>query len=259
MTTNEYRELVHEATKEFSVDKAIETIKAWIADYAEQSGMKKAVLGISGGKDSTVVAKLLVDVLGAENVYGLLMPNGLQKDLDDALRVVELVGIKHEVCNIRETYDAIVGCLGGIKNISTEADINIAPRIRMMTLYTYGQTHGCRVAGTGNLSERTLGYFTKWGDGASDFNVLANLTSLEVMRIGEALGLPLDLVYKTPTDGLSGMSDEEKLGISYIDMHMFLRDYDRALEELSDETIERICTMRDRAGHKLTGVPTVEF
>ena len=118
-----------------------------------------------------------------------------------------------------------------------EAKINLAPRIRMTTLYTFGQTHGYRVAGTGNLSERMVGYTTKFGDNASDFNLIGNFTSLEVMRIGEELGLPLDLVYKTPADGLSGKSDEERLGVTYVDIHKYIRGKQR---ELSVETISKI-------------------
>lgn len=251
-----YRDLVKEVTAGFDTKQAISDIKAWLEGYCVSSGMKKAVIGISGGKDSTVVAKLLVDVLGAENVYGLLMPNGEQKDLSDAIRVVEMLGIKHEVLNIRPAYDAMVNVLGGIEKVSPEADINIAPRIRMTALYTYGQTHGCRVAGTDNLSEKTLGYFTKYGDGGYDFNVLGNFTSLEVMVIGEELGLPLELVYKTPDDGLSGMSDEEKLGILYTDMHNFLRHkYDKV-----DGAVQlKIQNMARRAEHKLCMPPSPVF
>ena len=252
-----YRDLVKEVTSEFDTKTALNGIKAWLESYKNSSGMKKAVIGISGGKDSTIVAKILVDVLGKENVVGLLMPNGEQKDLADAIRVVELLDIKHEVINIEEGYWAIIKSLGGLENVSAEAQINIAPRIRMTTLYTYGQTHGCRVAGTDNLSERTLGYFTKFGDGGYDFNILAEFTSLEVMRIGEELGLPLELVYKTPDDGLSGMSDEEKLGILYTDMHNYLRfKYDKIT---SATVIPKIKDMAKRAEHKLIMPPHPRF
>lgn len=251
-----YRDLVKEVIAGFDTKQAISDIKAWLEGYCVSSGMKKAVIGISGGKDSTVVAKILVDVLGAENVYGLLMPNGEQKDLSDAIRVTKMLDIKYEVFNIKSAYDAMVNVLGGIEKVSPEADINIAPRIRMTALYTYGQTHGCRVAGTDNLSEKTLGYFTKYGDGGYDFNVLGNFTSLEVMVIGEELGLPLELVYKTPDDGLSGMSDEEKLGILYTDMHNFLRHkYDKV-----DGAVQlKIQNMARRAEHKLCMPPSPVF
>lgn len=256
MNVKEYRDLVHKHTEKFDVDDAIKTIKTWLTGYSLANNMRKAVIGISGGKDSTVVAKLLVDTLGKENVIGLLMPNGEQKDINDSLRVCELLDIEKEVFNIAPVYEAELGMLGGVDNVSLEARINIPPRIRMTTLYTYGQTHGCRVAGTGNLSERMLGYFTKHGDGGSDFNIIGGFTSLEVMRIGEALGLPLELVYKTPADGLSGMSDEEKLGVTYIDVHNYLR---KGIGTVTYKVANKISDMKFRAQHKLDTVPIVEY
>lgn len=248
-----YREQVYENTREFKPLDAVSAIKSWLYEYFESSRTKKVVLGISGGKDSTVVAKILVDVLGAENVFGMLMPNGEQKDIDDSIRVAELLGIKYEIVNIKPVYDAELAILG---DVSEEARINIAPRVRMMTLYTYGQTHGYRVAGTGNLSEISLGYFTKFGDGGHDFNIIRNFTSLEVMRIGEELGLPFELVYKTPADGLSGKSDEERLGITYIEMHKYLRKFAHGL---SDEKIDKINNMVRRAEHKTKPIPSVDY
>lgn len=255
MNVLEYRELVLKETADFDVKKAVEKINEWLDSYIKYSGLKKVVMGISGGKDSTVVAKILADKLGPKNVYGLLMPNGIQKDLGDSLRVAEILDINYEVKNIEAPFNALVEMLGA-SNISNDARINIAPRIRMTTLYTYGQTHGCRVAGTGNLSELTLGYFTKHGDGGHDFNIIADFTSLEVMRIGEELGLPIDLVYKTPDDGLSGMSDEEKLGITYIEMHRYLR---RKGEGVSLEVIKKIEKMERMTKHKREPEPFVPY
>lgn len=257
MNIKEYRDLVHEHTKAFNARDAVNAINNWLDEYLKVSNTKKVVLGISGGKDSTVVAKLLTDKMGSENVFGLLMPNGIQKDINDSLRVTELLGIKYKVINIENIYNTFLDTLEQENAlVSYEAKINIAPRIRMTTLYTYGQTHGCRVAGTGNLSEITLGYFTKHGDGAHDFNIIAKFTSLEVMRIGEELGLPLDLVYKTPDDGLSGMSDEEKLGITYIEMHNFLR---KESVGVSAEQIEKIIKMMMYSQHKREETPFVDY
>ena len=256
MGIQEYRNIVHENTKDFSPGKALHFLNKWLDYKLKESNTRKVVLGISGGKDSTVAAKILVDKLGAKNVVGLLMPNGEQKDINDSLRVCELLGIDYEIINIEEGYWSIIKSLGGVNNVSAEAQINIAPRVRMTTLYTYGQTHGCRVAGTGNLSELTLGYFTKYGDGGSDFNILGGFTSLEVMRLGEYLGLPLELVYKTPDDGLSGKSDEEKLGISYVDVHNYLR---HRAAGVSDETIDKIEHMRDVSQHKRETVPVFVY
>lgn len=256
MDIKEYRDLVHKHTEAFKPADAINAIKAWIEEYAQDNRMNKAVLGISGGKDSTIVAKLLVDVLGKDNVCGLLMPNGEQKDINDSLRVVELLDIPYTTVNIEEGYWAIINSLGGTGMVSEEAKINIAPRIRMITLYTFGQTNGYRVAGTGNLSERTLGYFTKWGDGGCDFNIIGGFTSLEVMRIGEELGLPLDLVYKTPADGLSGMSDEEKLGVTYIDVHNYLR---KGYKAIAEDVANKILKMEKVSRHKLEPIPIIKY
>lgn len=253
MSYKEYKEIVHKNTLAFDASKASNAINEWLDDYILKSGMKKAVLGISGGKDSTVVSKILVNKLGKENVIGLLMPNGTQKDISDSYAVVDLLGIEHYEINIENAYKAIIESLG---EVSKDAAVNIAPRIRMTTLYTFGQTHNCRVAGTGNLSELILGYFTKFGDGAHDFNIIANFTSLEVMRLGEELGLPDNLVYKTPDDGLSGMSDEEKLGISYVDVHTYLRK-DRSL--LTKEVIEKISKMERNTYHKREKEPTPDY
>lgn len=268
MTINEYREVVHSNTKYFDSTKALDAVCKWLDTYAAASNMTKAVLGISGGKDSTVVAAILAKVLGKENVIGILMPNGAQSDIADSLRVVRHTEILYTTFNIREIYDSFINIMGHGESsadiISEEAKINIAPRIRMTALYAYGQTHGYRVAGTGNLSERLLGYFTKWGDGASDFNLLANFTSLEVMRLGEELGLPLELVYKTPADGLSGKSDEEKLGVNYVDVHNYIRGkkdkislFTRNEYKIEYDKIQRIF---DRAKHKLnTDIPAPDY
>lgn len=255
MDIKAYRDLVHEVTADFDPVEAIKTINKWLDEYVQKSGMKKAVLGVSGGKDSTIVAKLLVDFLGKDNVHGILMPNGNQKDMNDSMRVVELLDISFSIKNIAGVYDAMLDMLGE-EFVSTEAKINIAPRIRMTTLYTWGQTHGYRVAGTGNLSERMVGYTTKFGDNASDFNIIGNFTSLEVMRIGEELGLPLELVYKVPADGLSDMSDEEKLGVSYIDIHNFIREN---FSKVDMSIGDKIYNMIEKSAHKRELVPMVPY
>lgn len=254
MKYEEYRDLVIKNTKEFEPDKAIKNITNWLAGYKTYANMDKAVLGISGGKDSTVVAAILKNVLGAENVIGLMMPNGVQTDIDDSKRVIDLLGIKSELINIDAMYKAFFNT-DNIGKITLEASYNIPPRLRMTVLYVYGQSHGCRVAGTGNLSERYLGYFTKWGDGACDFNIIGNYTSFEVMRIGEELGLPIDLVYKTPADGLTGLSDEEKLGVSYADIHNFIR----RSTNISKEIEEKIINLAKKAAHKNNNIPMPNF
>jgi NAD+ synthase len=208
----------------------------WVQSYTEQTNAKGYVLGISGGKDSAVVAALLCEAIGKDKVLGILMPNGGQKDISDSYEVCEVLGIDYQVVNIRESYDAIFkqiestpevlypGDDGGYcamttkglnYDITKEAAINIAPRLRMTTLYTIAQSVGYRVAGTGNRSERYVGYCTKWGDMAADINPIAGLTMHEVLDLGDELGLPHHLVHKTPSDGLCGLSDEDKMGFTY--------------------------------------------
>lgn len=250
MTVQEYRDLVHEVTKDFEPKKAIKSIKNWLENYSNETGLQKVVLGISGGKDSTVVAKLCADVLGADNVNGIMLPNGTQKDINDSIRVTQILGIKSETINIMEAFDALCNSIPEISKLGAE---NVAPRIRMTVLYAYAASHGCRVAGTGNLSEKLLGYFTKWGDGAHDFNLIGNYTSLEVMRIGEELGLPIELVYKTPSDGLSGLSDEEKLGVTYADVHKFIRCDAKGLDS---KTFDKIVKIAKSAEHKIKPIPS---
>lgn len=190
-------------------------IVQWIRDYFEKAGGKGAVIGISGGKDSTVVAGLLVEALGVDRVCGVLMPNGTQKDIQDSKRVVDILGINSDIVNIGNAYDKLVSEMGYSIFLTDEAKINIAPRLRMTALYAIGQTLGYRVAGTGNACEAYVGYCTKWGDTAHDFNPIAELTVDEVIGVGMALGLPHDLLLKAPADGLSGSTDEERLGVTY--------------------------------------------
>lgn len=210
--------------KEFNAAKESENIINWIKAYFEQQpGAKGAVIGISGGKDSSVVAKLLVEALGKERVFGVLMPNGEQKDISDSLRIVDILGINHKVVNIEKAYK---GLLEGIQddNLSVDAKINIPPRLRMTTLYAIAANKHYRVAGTGNKSEGFVGYTTKWGDSAFDFNAIGDLTTEEVMAVGDHLGLPYELVHKTPSDGLSGLSDEEKLGFTYRQINEYIEN-----------------------------------
>ncbi|WP_352406485.1 NAD(+) synthase [Acetoanaerobium noterae] len=242
---------------EFDAVKVRDEIIKWLRDFKESTGLTKVVLGISGGKDSTVVAALCARAYGRENVYGILMPNGDQIDIADSHKVCEALGINSRVINIKPVYEAELAVLESTGDeISVDAKINIAPRIRMMTLYAWGQSHHCRVCGTGNLSELTLGYFTKYGDGGVDFNPIANLTSVEVVAIGDTLEeLPYDLVHKTPTDGLSGKSDEERLGLKYDDVHKYIRK----LELDNQETVEKIKKLEKAALHKRTPIPTFSY
>ena len=212
----------------FNAIKERQNIIKWLKDIVPIMKSDKVIIGISGGKDSTVCAALCVEAFGKDNVYGILMPNGEQADIEDAKKVCEILDIKYNIINISYIYKTFMNYIEFSTDISLskESLINLQPRIRMTILYTLAQTLGMRVCGTGNLSEKTVGYFTKWGDGAYDFNPIGNLTSKEVVEIGLTYdNIPKELILKTPTDGLSGMTDEEKLGISYDSIHNYLRDY----------------------------------
>jgi NAD+ synthase len=208
-----------------------------LKEFQERNHVNGYVLGISGGKDSTVVAKLLVDAIGKENVLGVLMPNGEQKDIDDSYKVCKYLNINYTVININDAFDGIVQQvnLSKIHTVNnneeniflTEKSLtNVAPRIRMTTLYAIAQSLGYLVAGTGNKSERFVGWFTKWGDGACDINPIAHLTCTEVIELGDYLGLPYDLVHKTPADGLTGKSDEDNLGFTYKELDSLIKKFE---------------------------------
>ena len=210
-------------------DRLIEAMR----ELARQQGFSRVVLGISGGKDSSVSAALCARALGPENVYGILLPDGEQKDIADSERVCKALGIRHRTLNIGQMHRALLAQVEPEREpeagefaipYARESDINVGPRLRMTLLRYAAQALGARLVGTGNLSEATVGYCTKDGDTSCDFSLLGSLTSVEVVDVGLTMKeLPRELVCKTPSDGLSGMSDEEKLGLRYQDIHNYLR------------------------------------
>lgn len=219
----------------FNAEKVKNDIVQWIRGWFAENGPDcNAVIGISGGKDSSVVAALCVEALGKERVVGVMMPDGKQSDIDDAFKVCEHLNILHTVVNIGKTtdilrqsiLDGLVGQDGfsycGI-NFSKQANINLPPRIRMTTLYAVSQSINGRVACTDNLSESYIGYSTRWGDNVGDFCPLANLTSEEVVAVGDALGLPYELTHKVPSDGLCGQTDEDRFGFTYEVLNKYIR------------------------------------
>ena len=206
----------------FDAGKVKDACIAWIRKFFEENGPDcNAVIGISGGKDSSTVAALCVSALGVDRVIGVLMPCGVQSDIDAAKKLVAHLGIKHYVVNIK---DAVEGLKKNLPfELSRQSAINLPARVRMATLYAVSQSHDGRVANTCNLSEDWVGYATRYGDGAGDFSPLSRLTVSEVKVIGRALGLPEDLVEKVPIDGLSGKTDEENLGFTYAELDRYIR------------------------------------
>jgi len=223
-------------------------LKSWFGNESGNAG--GIIIGVSGGADSTIVAKLCCEAVGRDRVLGVLMPNGEQKDIADAVSVCELLGISYKIINIKD----ISSQFSAIYDFTELAEINILPRIRLTVVYAIGQSLNYRVAGTGNLSERYVGYCTKWGIGeACDFNPIANFTKTEVIQIGDYLGLPRNLVHKIPADGLTDLSDEEKLGITYKVLDKYIRT--GLYDEENLEMIERIIKLHGYAQHKIKPIP----
>ena len=200
----------------------IDKVLQWISDQVRNSGTKGVVIGNSGGKDSATVIALATKALGKENVVTIAMPcNSINKDLEDAKLVAKTFDVKILEIDLSSSYETIRQQMNqslnenNMKEISKEADINIKPRLRMTTLYAVAQTLGYLVAGTGNLCERMVGYTTKYGDSACDFNPIGDFTVDEVIRIGQILGVPSNVINKAPHDGISEETDEEKMGIKY--------------------------------------------
>lgn len=196
----------------------------WIRDFFEKNGKGcNAVVGISGGKDSSIAAALCVEALGKDRVIGVLMPKGKQHDIDMAYKLVNHLGIKHYEVNIKDAFDGIVANFPKEIEITELTKTNIAPRIRMATLYAVSQSCNGRVCNTCNLSEDWVGYSTRYGDSVGDFSPLSHLTVTEVKQIGHLLGLPCDLVEKIPIDGLCGKTDEDNLGFTYAELDIYIR------------------------------------
>lgn len=195
---------------------------AWIRDFFAENGPDcNAVIGISGGKDSSVAAALCVEALGRERVIGVLMPNGKQADIDMSYRLVEHLKIRHYVIDINAAVSGLTAAVP--LELTAQAKTNMPPRIRMTALYAVSQCCNGRVVNTCNLSEDWVGYSTRYGDAAGDFSPLSQLTVQEVKEIGRILGLPDELVDKTPTDGLCGKTDEENLGFTYAELDRYIR------------------------------------
>ncbi len=223
-TTGDYSTVLPACEKRKEYEKIKNDCVLWIRRFFEENGQTcNAVIGISGGKDSSVAAALCVEALGKDRVIGVLMPQGEQHDIDCAYMLVRHLGIRHFVINIADAVNAVRKNLPRDMEITAQTVQNIPPRIRMTTLYAVSQSMNGRVCNTCNLSEDYVGYSTRYGDAAGDFSPMSHLTVTEVKEIGHLLGLPRELVEKTPIDGLCGKSDEENLGFTYAELDVYIR------------------------------------
>ena len=231
----------------------IEKIVIWLKEYVKNANAEGIVIGMSGGKDSLVVAKLCSLALGKSKVLGVIIPNGKMKDKKIAIDSCKLIGIPFIMVDIKKQYNEIVKNTKKVvnefgKEISTQTTINIAPRIRMLVLYAIAQSMNYLVANTSNLSETMVGYTTKWGDNVGDIGPIANFTKTEVCQMGLMLGLPEKYINKLPDDGLSGVTDEEKLGFTYTELDKYIRKGEKG------PNYSKIEKMHKYSEHKRCGV-----
>ena len=210
---------------EFNAEKVKNDIVAWIRDWFEVNGKGcNAVLGVSGGKDSSVAAALCVEALGKDRVIGVLMPNGTQFDIDVSQALVEFLGIRNYTINIHDAYQGMLSEIQKQIDVQNQTIVNLPPRLRMAAVYAVSQSMNGRVVNTCNLSEDWVGYSTRYGDSAGDFSPLSKLTVDEVKAVGRALGLPSMFVDKVPIDGLCGKTDEDNLGFTYAVLDKYIRE-----------------------------------
>ena len=228
----------------------------WIREFFEQNGKGcNAVIGISGGKESSVAAALCVEALGRDRVVGVLMPKGEQHDIDMAQLLVSHLGIKSYEINIKDAFDGLASAFPKELEMTPQAIINLPPRLRMATVYAVSQCVNGRVVNTCNLSEDWVGYSTRYGDSAGDFSPMANMCVREVKEIGRVLGLPDVLVDKVPIDGLCGKTDEDNLGFTYETLDKYIRDG----IEPDKETKERIDRLHNMNLFKLQLMPAFKW
>ena len=241
---------------EFCAKEIKKSLIQWTREWFDKNGKGcNAVIGISGGKDSSVCAALCVEALGKERVIGVLMPNGVQSDIADSRQLVEHLGIENVTINIADAVSAVRTQLKEADiEVSEQTEINLPPRIRMSVLYAVSQSMNGRVINTCNLSEDWVGYSTRYGDSAGDVSLLGKLTVQEVKALGRELGLPENLVDKTPSDGLCGSTDEQKLGFTYAVLDRYIRE--GICEDVSIR--QRIDTLHRQNKFKLELIPTFE-
>ena len=238
----------------FDAKKTKEEIVTWIRNYFRKNGSDcNAVVGMSGGKDSTSVAALCCEALGKDRVFGVIMPNTVMKDSDIAVEICEYLDIDYMDINIGEAYDSLTEELAAndIK-LSSNAATNLPARLRMSTLFMVAQSVNGRVANTCNFSEDYIGWATLFGDGAGQFSPLGKLTVTEVKQIGYELGLPKKFIEKIPADGLTDKSDEDNFGFTYQFLDRYIRTGDFGNDTA---TAARIDKMHDANAFKLLPMP----
>ncbi|MBR1739486.1 MAG: NAD(+) synthase [Ruminococcus sp.] len=245
--------------KEFNAQAVKDEVVAWVRKYFEETASPdtKAVLGISGGKDSSVAAAVCVEALGSDRVIGVLMPQGEQADIDCSKLLVSHLGIKSYEINVGSTVSAIMEEIKKSLEITNQAYVNTPARIRMTTLYAVAACVNGRVINTCNLSEDWVGYSTKYGDSAGDVSPLSDLTVTEVIAVGDALGLPYELTHKVPIDGLCGKTDEENLGFTYAELDRYIRGEDDL--SAKPEVKAKIDRLHKANLHKLKLMPKFEY
>ena len=239
----------------FDAKQTAEKLVKWLKDYFDNNGQPiNAVVGCSGGKDSTVVLAALTKAIGPDRIYAILMPNGEQADIDDSYKICEYLGLKPHVCNIQDAYNGVVGSVSGEFEPTGQMKINSAPVLRMTTLKAISQCVNGRFTCNGNASEAYIGWFTIDGDDRGSVKPLINMTVTEVIQVGEALGLPDWMIHKTPTDGLCGQTDEDKFGFTYEVLDKYIRT-----GEIDDlEVKAKIDDMHKRNAFKLKPMPSFE-
>lgn len=238
----------------FDVRETKDRVVQWIRDWFEENGKGcNMVVGVSGGKDSTITLALGVQALGKSRVLGVLMPNGEQKDIEDSIAICESLGVRYITIDIHDAVQSILDNVSSeLSEPSNQTIVNLPPRIRMSTLYAVSQSVNGRVANTCNLSEDYVGYSTRYGDSVGDFSPLGGLTVQETKAIGRLLPIPQYLVEKTPSDGLCGKTDEDNLGFTYETLDRYIRE--GICED--EETKKRIDNLHNKNLFKLQLMPT---